>query len=72
MDKDEEVYRNACNMTTLNKWLRRNITVFGGKGSSSSNPEQKGQDEEATRKAKEETTRRSAEGAKKLLSEEAR
>ena len=42
LDKYEEVYRNTCNMTTLNKHLRRKITVSGGKGSSSSNLEQKG------------------------------
>ena len=27
VDKDEEVYRNACNMTALNKRLKRKITV---------------------------------------------
>ena len=56
LDKDEEVYRNDCNMTALNKHLRRKITVSGGKGNSNSNPEQKGWDEETAWKEKEETT----------------
>ena len=38
VDNDEELYRKDCNMTALNKQLRRKITVSGGKGSSSSNP----------------------------------
>ena len=42
IDKDEEVYRNICNMTALNKQCRRKITVSGGKGSSNGNPKQKG------------------------------
>ena len=53
IDKDEEVYRNIFNMNALNKRRRRKITLFGGKESSSGNPEQKGQEEEAARKAKE-------------------
>ena len=69
IDKDEEVYQNICNMTTLNKWVRRKITISGGKGSSSSNPEQKGQEEEAARKEKEERAHRL--DARKLLVEEA-
>ena len=38
IDKDEEVYQNICNITALNKRLRRKITISGGKGSSNSNP----------------------------------
>ena len=45
-DEDIEVHQNACKMNSLNKHLRRNIIVLGGKGSSRSNPEKKGQDEE--------------------------
>ena len=26
-DKDEEVYRNTCNMGALNKWFKKNITT---------------------------------------------
>ena len=33
LDKDEELYHNACNMTALNKHFKRKITVSGGKGS---------------------------------------
>ena len=29
MDKDEEVYRNVCNMTSLNKCLKMNTTIVG-------------------------------------------
>ena len=42
VDKYKEVYWNSCNMSTLNKQLRRNTTMSGGKRSSSSNTEQKG------------------------------
>ena len=55
MDKDEEMYRNICNMTALNKWLKRKTTIDRVKGSSRNNPEAKGREEEATRKVKEET-----------------
>ena len=41
LDKDEEVYHNACNMNSLNKNLKKEITVTGGKSSSSSTAEQK-------------------------------
>ena len=39
-DKDEQVYRNACNMTGLNKRFKKKITTMGGKGSSSCTSEQ--------------------------------
>ena len=55
--QDEEIYQNICNITTFNKWLKRNITISRVKGSSSSNPKQKGHEEEVARKEKEETTR---------------
>ena len=57
-------------MSPLNKWLKRNTTIAGFKGSSSSNPEPKGQNEETARKLKEETARRLGKGARKLLAEE--
>ena len=38
IDKDEEVYQNICNMTSLNKWLKRKIIIYRFKGSNSSNP----------------------------------
>ena len=71
LDKYEEVYQNACNMTSLNKHFKKKITVSGGKGSSSSTTEQKRQDEEASHKEKVEETRRLVEGENKLLAEEA-
>ena len=40
------------------------------KGSSSSLPESKGQEEEAARKTKEETARKLAKGVRKMLTEE--
>ena len=42
IDKDEEVYHIICNMTALNKRLKMKTTIYGVKGSSSSNPDQKG------------------------------
>ena len=42
----------------------------GVKGSSSSLPESRGQEEEVARKTKEETARRLEEGARKILAEE--
>ena len=38
VDKDEEMYRNLCYLTALNKRLRRKITISGGKDSSRNNP----------------------------------
>ena len=70
VDKDEEKYRNVCSMTTLNMWLKGNISTYGVKGSINNNPEPKEQDEEAARKTKE-TARRLAAGAKMLLAKEA-
>ena len=42
VDKDEEVYRDICNMTSLKKWLKRMMIISGVKCSSSNNIEQKG------------------------------
>ena len=39
VEKDEEMYRNVCNITTLNKHLRRKITIYGVKGSRNKNLE---------------------------------
>ena len=50
VDKDEEMYRNICNMTTLKKRLKRKTKISIFKGSSNSNLEPKGQEEEAARK----------------------
>ena len=38
MDKDEEIYSKICNMTALNKQLKKKITISGVKGSSNNNP----------------------------------
>ena len=38
IDKDELVYWNICNMTTLNNRIRRKITISRGKGSDNNNP----------------------------------
>ena len=40
LDKDEEIFKNACNMTTLNKRFRQKGITIGGKGSRSSTTEQ--------------------------------
>ena len=56
LDKDEEVYCNAYNMTSVNKNFKRKITVLGGKGSSSTTTEQNRKEEEATQKEKAEET----------------
>ena len=69
-DKEEEVHRNACNMTSLNNCLKKKITTTGGKGSTSSTSEQKRQEEEVGQREKEETTQKLLEGARKLLVEE--
>ena len=39
-DKDEEIFKNACNMTSLNKRFRKKNTTTEGKGSNSSTIEQ--------------------------------
>ena len=39
-DKNEEIYRNACNITSLKKRFKKKITTMGGKGSSKSTSEQ--------------------------------
>ena len=40
LDKDEEIFKNACNMTALNKWFRQKSITTGGKGSNTSTTEQ--------------------------------
>ena len=69
VDKDEEVYRNVCNMTALNKKPKRKTIIIEVKGSSSNNPEPKGREEQAIRKSKQDTARRLEEGARKFLAE---
>ena len=39
-DKDEEIFKNVCNMTALNKWFRQKITTIGGKGSNNTTKHQ--------------------------------
>ena len=48
-DRDEEIFKNACNMTALNKRLKKKSIIAGGKGSSSSNTEQQKLKEEGRR-----------------------
>ena len=56
-DKDEEIFRNACNMTTLSIRFKKKITNVGGKGSSSGTAEHKKKEEEAARKREDEAHR---------------
>ena len=39
-DKNEEIFRNSCNMTTLRKIFKQKIRTVGSKGSSSKVVEQ--------------------------------
>ena len=39
-DKDEEIFRNACNMTSLGRIFKKKITTVGGKGSNNGTAEQ--------------------------------
>ena len=70
VEKEEEMYRNIYNMTSLKKQLKLKTFEAGDKGSGSNNLELNFQQEEATRKVKEETTRRLVEGVRELLAEE--
>ena len=54
--KDEELYRNACSMNSLNKCFKRKIIVPGDKGSNNSTFEIKTQEEEVAQREMEETT----------------
>ena len=70
MDKEEEVYMNICSMTTFNKRLKKKTKTSRVKGSSSSLPKSKGQEEEVVRKTKEDIACILVEGARKILAEE--
>ena len=63
--KDEKVYWNTYNMTSLNKHFKMNMTTKGGKGSSSTAEQQKKKEEDA--KKQEEDAWKLVEEAKKLL-----
>ena len=39
--RDEETYINSCNMTSLSKRFKKNISTIGGKGSSNTTKHQK-------------------------------
>ena len=55
-DKNEEIFRNACNMKTLRRRFKQKITNVGRKGNSSKPIEQQmKKEEEATRKREEES-----------------
>ena len=56
-DKGEEIFCNACNMTTLRTIFKKKITTVGGKGSSSGTAEQQKKEEEATKKREDEACR---------------
>ena len=56
-DTNEEIFRNAYNMTSLSRRFKKKITIVGGKGSGSSIAEQKKKEEEAIRKREEEAHR---------------
>ena len=56
-DKDEEIYRNSCNMASLSRRFKTKITTVGEKGSSSGTAQQQNQNEEVARKRKEEAQR---------------
>ena len=64
-DKDESIFQNAENMTTLKRIFKKKITTKGGKGQA----EQKKADEEESRK-REEDARRLGEEAKSWLRSE--
>ena len=69
-DKDKEIFRNACNITALNKWFRQKITTTGGKGKNNSTTEQQQLKEESSRK-KDEEAQILVEEYEKLVVEEA-
>ena len=67
-EKDEDIFRNACNMTALNKRFRQKITTVGGKISSNTTKQKKQQEEIAK---KQEEARKLVEEVEILLVEEA-
>ena len=68
-DKDEDIFRNTCNMKTLNQRFKKKIKTMGGKGGSSSAIEQKKQEEEASKKRDEESCKLSQEEEQRLAKE---
>ena len=46
-DTNEEIFRNAYNMTSLSRRFKKKITTVGGKASSSGTVEQQKKEEEA-------------------------
>ena len=54
-DKDEEVFQNAQNMTSLRRRFKQNITIVGGKGKDAE--QLKTKEEDVARKRKEEAHR---------------
>ena len=65
-DKDESIFRNAENMTTLKRRFKKNITTKGGKGQA----EQNKVNEEEGRKREEDARRLEEEAESFLRSEE--
>ena len=54
-DKNEEIFRNSCNMTVLRKRFKQKITTVGEKGSNiKATEQQKKQEEEAAKKREKE------------------
>ena len=64
-DKDEEIFRDARNMTALKRIFKQNITIKGGK---SQTTQKKSEEEEA--KKREEDARRLAQEAESQLKNE--
>ena len=64
-DKDEEIFKNAKNMTALKKRFKQKITIMGGKGKTT---QKKAEEEED--KNREEDSRRLSQEAKSLLKNE--
>ena len=58
-DKDEEIFRNAQNMTSMRRRFKQKINIVGGKGKYV----------EQLKKQEEEAARKREEGAVKLLEE---
>ena len=64
-DKDEEIFRNAVNMTALKRRFKKKITTKGGKGQT----KQKKSDEEEVRKREQDAMRLVQEAESFLKSE---
>ena len=64
-DKDEEIFKDARNMTTLKRIFKQNITIKGGKGQTAQK-----KDEEEEAKKREEDARRLAQEAESWLKNE--